>query len=129
TVAKGGAKLMASNGDPNGLPGIGFGQLGKLAARNANMSDFARTMENTALDRPIVDQTGLAGRYDFTLTWVPDEFQFADIRTPGGPPIPENKDGGDLFSAIQEQLGLKLEATKAPAEVIVIDHVEKPSAN
>jgi uncharacterized protein (TIGR03435 family) len=129
TVAKDGPKLTVSTGDPNGLPGVFFGALGKLSARNARILDFARTMQNTALDRPVLDQTGLSGRYDFMLNWVPDEFQFADVRGPGGPPIPENKDGGDLFSAIQEQLGLKLESTKAPAEVIVIDHAEKPSAN
>jgi uncharacterized protein (TIGR03435 family) len=51
------------------------------------------------------------------------------VRTPGGPAIPENKDGVDLFAAVQQQLGLKLESTKAPAEVLVIDHAEKPSSN
>jgi uncharacterized protein (TIGR03435 family) len=129
SVAKGGQRLTPSESDPNGLPGLFFGALGKLSARNATIVDFGRIMQNTALDRPVIDQTGLTGRYDFMLDWVPDEFQFADVRGSAGPGIQQNKDGVDLFTAVQQQLGLKLEATKAPADVLVIDRVEKPSAN
>jgi uncharacterized protein (TIGR03435 family) len=127
TVAKGGPHLTPSEGDPNGLPGMNFGPFGKVAARNANMVNLAWHLQNTALDRPVVDQTGITGRYDFALSWVPDEFQYPDFRS--GPPIRSNTDGEDLFTAIQQQLGLKLEATKAKADVVVIDHVEKPSEN
>lgn len=129
TVTKTGPKLTPSTGDPNGLPGLGFGQLGRFQARNANMQDFANTMQSTALDRPVVDHTGLSGRFDFTLTWVPDEFQFPDLKVPGAPTIPSVTDGPDLFTAFQQQLGLKLDSTKEPVDVIVIDHVEKPSEN
>jgi len=129
TVTKTGPKLTPSSGDPNGLPGLGFGQLGRFQARNANMQDFANTMQSTALDRPVVDHTGLSGRFDFTLTWVPDEFQFPDLKVPGAPTIPSVTDGPDLFTAFQQQLGLKLDSTKEPVDVIVIDHVEKPSEN
>jgi len=93
------------------------------------MQDFANTLQSTALDRPVVDHTGLSGRFDFTLTWVPDEFQFPDLKVPGAPTIPSVTDGPDLFTAFQQQLGLKLDSTKEPVDVIVIDHVEKPSEN
>jgi uncharacterized protein (TIGR03435 family) len=129
TVGKGGPKLIKSGGDPNGLPGIGFGRLGSLVARNANMADFARAMQSSALDRPVVDQTGISGRYDFTLTWTPEAGQFPGL----GVDIPKPPDTGDappdLFAAIQQQLGLKLESAKAAAEVLVVDKVEKPSEN
>jgi uncharacterized protein (TIGR03435 family) len=128
-VGKNGPKLTKSEGDPNGLPAMFFRGLGVLPVRNATLKDFASVMQRAVLDRPVVDQTGLAGRYDFMLTWTPDETQF------GGqgvkvPPPPDKADAPpDLFTAMQQQLGLKLESTKAPADVLVIDHVEKPSEN
>jgi uncharacterized protein (TIGR03435 family) len=67
----------------------------------------------------MVDQTGLTGRYDFSLRWTFDETQASS--DPNAVP--------GIFTAIQEQIGLKLEAVKAQADVIVIDHVERPSAN
>jgi len=129
TVGKTGIKFSKSDRDPNGLPGLFFGGPGtNLRVTNATMAQVAGTMQ-AALERPVVDQTGLTGKYDFVLKWTPDETQF---RSFGGapPPPPANVDAPpDLFTAIQEQLGLKLESTKAPVEVIVIDHVEKPSDN
>lgn len=70
------------------------------------------------LSRNVIDQTGLGGEYDFDLRWTPDA---AD-----GDSAP---DGPSIFTAVQEQLGLKLESGKAPVDVIVIDHIEKPSPN
>jgi uncharacterized protein (TIGR03435 family) len=70
------------------------------------------------VDRPIVDQTGLKGRYDLQLKWLTEESHAMDPDAPPG-----------LFTAIQEQLGLKLEPVKAPADVLVIDKVERPGAN
>jgi len=128
-VAKGGPKLTKSEGDPNGLPGLFFRGLGVLPARNANMADFAGVMQGAVLDRPVVDQTGLQGRFDFTLTWTPDEFQFTSLGVRVPHPTDDPAAPPDLFTAIQQQLGLRLESTKAPAEVLVIDRVEKPSAN
>ncbi len=69
------------------------------------------------LDRPVVDRMGLKGQYDVKLNWIPE---FA------GPPSP-GSDGVNIFTALQEQLGLQLEPQKAPIEILVIDHVEKPS--
>jgi uncharacterized protein (TIGR03435 family) len=79
--------------------------------------------------RPVVDQTGLTGKFDFRLRWTADETQFSAV---GGykPPATEYPDAPpELFTAIQEQLGLKLVSAKNPVDVLVIDHIEEPSAN
>ena len=93
------------------------------------MADFAGLMQAAVLDRPVIDHTGLQGRWDFILKWTPDESQFSGM----GVKVPPLSDAADapppLFTAIQEQIGLKLEATKAPVPVLVLDHIEKPSGN
>ncbi|HUK30008.1 MAG TPA: TIGR03435 family protein [Candidatus Acidoferrum sp.] len=83
--------------------------------------------------RPVVDKTGLTGKYDIKLEWTRDDLQ---VQTPPGgapsgapAPPPPDSSGPTLFAAIQDQLGLKLESGKGPIENIVIDHVEKPSEN
>jgi uncharacterized protein (TIGR03435 family) len=128
-VGKNGPKLTKSQGDPNGLPGLFFRGLGVLPVANATMGDFAGVMQGAVLDRPVVDQTGLKGRFDFILKWTPDESQFEGLGIKVPPPSDAANAPPGLFTAIQEQLGLKLEATKAPVDVLVIDHVEKPSEN
>jgi len=98
-------------------------------ARNASMTDFASLMQGSIPDRPVVDQAGLTGRYDLMLNWTPDESQFGGR---GGqlPPPPANVEPDpDLFTAIQQQLGLKLDAARTSTEVLVIERVEKPSDN
>jgi uncharacterized protein (TIGR03435 family) len=77
-----------------------------------------------------MDHTGLAGSFDFQLTWTLDTSLSAadgDKATAGG--IAPDRAGGSFFTAVQEQLGLKLESTKGPVETIIIDHVERPSEN
>jgi uncharacterized protein (TIGR03435 family) len=128
TVAKGGPKLTKNETDPKGLPGLGFRGLGNLRVRNANMGDFTNLMQTRVLDRPVVNKTELEGRYDFTLEWMPDETQFGG-QGARAQASDEAQVKPDLFKAMQEQLGLKIESTKAPADVLVIDQVEKPSAN
>jgi len=128
-VAKGGSKMTKSEGDPNGLPGLFFHGLGDLPGRNATMADFAGVMQTAVLDRPVVDQTGLTGRFDFTLKWTPDESQFGGLGIKVPPPSDKPDAPPNLYQAIQEQMGLKLDPVKAPADVLVVDHVEKPSAN
>jgi uncharacterized protein (TIGR03435 family) len=130
TVAKTGAKLTKSAGDPNGLPGLGFRALGNLVVNNATMTDFAGLLQGAVLDRPVVDQTGLQGRFDFTLLWTPDQSQFASMGTPVPAPATDDPNAPpDLFTATVQQLGLRLESTKAPVEVFAIDTIEKPTAN
>jgi uncharacterized protein (TIGR03435 family) len=129
TVSKTGSKLKNSEGDPNGLPGLFFRQLGVLTVRNATIPDFTHLMQSAVLDRPVVDQTGLQGKYDFLLKWTPDESQFSGMGVKVPPPTEAADAPPPLFTAIQEQLGLKLDAGKAQTEVLVLDHVEKPSEN
>jgi uncharacterized protein (TIGR03435 family) len=120
TVAKGGTKMTPSTGDPNGLPsenGGGGGNIRSFHFTNTSMPDLALFML-VEVDRPVVDHTGLQGRYDFPLKFSRDETSTTD---PDAPPR--------IFTAIQEQVGLKFEPVKAPADVIVIDKIERPSAN
>ena len=86
------------------------------------------------LGSTIVDKTDLAGKYDFTLAWTPDRAPGGAMDRPGGTPAGENPapaeaTGPSLFTALQEQLGLKLVARKESVDVVVIDHIEKPSPN
>jgi uncharacterized protein (TIGR03435 family) len=127
-VGKTGDKLANSLGDPNGNPTYGLSALGTMTVTNAKISDFAGWMQRYVLDRPVVDQTGISGRYNFTLNWAADDSQFGPLAGTLRPPS-GNSDRPSLYEAMQQQLGLKLEATKAPVEVLVIDHVEKPSEN
>lgn len=106
-------------------PGVVYPQHIVLPARNATMGDFVSLLQRAILDRPVVDRTGLSGRYDFDLEWAPDETQF-------GGTLPEDAAGSPsppLFTAIQEQLGLKLTATRGAVEALVVDKAERPSAN
>ena len=129
-IGKGGASgvKMTKNESKQPLPGLGFQGLGRMRATNATMSDLAGLLQFMVLDRPVLDQSGIPDRYDFMLNWTPDEFQFptAGQRPPAStaPDAPP-----DLLTAFQEQLGMKLESTKAPADVYVIDKVSKPSEN
>ena len=130
TVGKTGKKFAKSERDPNSLPGLFFRGPGtNLNVTNATMAEFASLMQSAVLDKPVADQTGLSEKYDFILKWTPDPGQLQGL---GGPPPPpaDNADAPpDLFTAIQQQLGLKLDSTKAPVDVLSIDRVEKPSAN
>ena len=127
TVAKNGPKLAASAGDPKGPPNLAMPARGRFRGRNATMADLSGTLSGV-LDRPVVDKTGISGRFDIPLNWTVDDFQASRLT---GFPAPQQLNGEvpDLFTAIQEQLGLKLESTKAQIEVMVIDHAEKPSEN
>jgi uncharacterized protein (TIGR03435 family) len=129
TVAKSGPKMIRNDSDPNGLPVFNVGPRA-LRFTNATMTEFARILQGAGRisDRPMVDQTGLGSvRYDLSLKWTPD----APPPDPGRTgPAANNADAPpDLFAAFQQQLGLKLESTKAPVDVLVIEHVERPSAN
>jgi uncharacterized protein (TIGR03435 family) len=130
-IAKGGAKITTSQFDPKSLPGWNFGRSASgttLTFRNSPMSQITAILQNF-LDQPVVDQSGLSEKYDFTVTFTMDAAQGA--RLGGLPPsAADNPDAApDVYTAFQQQLGLKLESTKAPVDVMVIDKVERPSEN
>jgi uncharacterized protein (TIGR03435 family) len=128
-VGKSGPKLTETIHNPNDPKNFLFRKLGALMVTNSTTKDFCDGMQSAVMDKPVVDHTGLTARYDFTLNWTPDESHFEGMgmkvpsatEDPNAPPV--------LSTAMQEQLGLKFDAVKAPADVFVIDHVEKPSAN
>ena len=80
------------------------------------------------LGRTVIDKTGLTGKYDIDLKWTPDETQLAMLSPEARPSAPEGS-GPSIFTALQEQLGLKLESQKGPVEVFVVERAEKPSEN
>jgi len=84
------------------------------------LSNFVRNLGGMT-GRVVIDRTGLTGPFDLDLTWTPDPVPGAPPQEPGA-----RGDGASLFAAIQEQLGLKLEAKRAPIEVLVIESAEKP---
>lgn len=102
---------------------------GAFNAQAFSMADFAHTLR-AIFDRPVVDQTGLSGLWDFNLKWTPDETQFGGMMKGPMPPSDDSADAPPpLYTALQEQLGLKLESGKAQVPVLVIDQVEHPSPN
>jgi bla regulator protein blaR1 len=146
-IAKGGSKLHeAKPGDtypngikgPDGQPGTGLmimgGNGGPVTGQGISIANLVRLLSQQ-LGRTILDETGLTGNYDFTLQWTPDEHagpmpgapQGGGARSEDAPP--PDSSGPSIFTAIQEQLGLKLESRKVPVEMLVIDHVEAPSEN
>ena len=98
------------DGKPQG-PGLWYPERGKLIGQGVSVSSLVRSLSQKLGGRIVVDKTGLTGDYDFTLQWTREENQAA------------------LLTAIQEQLGLKLETQKLPIDVLVIDHAEMPSGN
>lgn len=145
TVAKGGLKLQpfkegsctpaeALRPPAPSLPGqppacglLGIRTKGpnvSLESRGISLDEFSKSALAPLLDRPVIDNTGLAGKFDFHL-----EF-FVDESTPGLRLSPSDvPPAASIFTAIQEQLGLKLESAKGPGEFLVIDSVERPSEN
>ena len=86
------------------------------------------------MGRPVVDHTGLTGEFEVHLEFTPDESTMGlpgagGPGDPGGPPLATDPGRPNIFAALQEQLGLKLSPAKGPVDVLVIDHVERPTAN
>ena len=118
---KGGAKLKVSEGDPNALADEYDHENGveaTVAFKNARVGLLTTILDFRA-DKPVVDKTGLTGRYDFTLRYTIDESRLS----------PEANAAPGLFTAMEEQLGLRLAPVKAAVDVLVIDKVERPGAN
>jgi len=129
-VAKSGSKLQPPRAEPDlpaGVPlsRINFPGRGRMDGHSALMSNLARSLaaEPEIAGRPVVDKTGLTGGYDFTLRWTPDD------PNPGAAPPDPNPQGPSLFTALEEQLGLKLVPEKQPIDIIVVDSADMPSEN
>ncbi len=111
---------------PDGSFNCGFRVApGKMSGRGASMSALAASLSNW-VGRIVIDRTGLSGDFDLDMTWTPDQMP-QGIPPGAGPFPPIDPNGPAIFTAIQEQLGLKLESTRGPVDVLVIDHVEHPT--
>jgi uncharacterized protein (TIGR03435 family) len=117
------ALVIAKNGPtikPSEAAAQSFGNMqpGLFEAKKVPLSQVVNLMHNAGwVDRTIVDQTNLTGAYDFSLKWTPDNVK------------PEDSTAPSIFTAVQEQWGLKLEPQTLPLDILVIDHVEKPGEN
>jgi uncharacterized protein (TIGR03435 family) len=127
TIGKSGVKLReTAPPDDGGTAGVRIRGVGRLTGIKGTIRQLAEALSDlrlngsTILDRPVIDGTGLAGVYDFALEWTPD-FGSSDGAV--------DRLGPSIFTAIQEQLGLKLDRRSAPVEVLIIEHVEKASEN
>jgi uncharacterized protein (TIGR03435 family) len=126
-----GPMLPPAPGQPGDRPqcGIRIG-MGNMAVGGAPISQVANALANF-VGRTVVDKTGLTGSYEFTLTWTPDQMP---QRPPGAPEplvngVPIDPNGPSIFTAVQEQLGLKLDSQRGPVKILVIDRAEHPTEN
>ena len=140
TTGKRGAKLQAADpgkalqligpdgGSVSGVIARGRGSEGgrRYNATSVNMAYFVRFL-TIELRKPVIDKTGLTGTYDFTLEFAPEYAPRGASDDPGAPP--SEPGAPSIFTAIQLQLGLKLEAGRGPVQTFVIDHIERPSGN
>jgi uncharacterized protein (TIGR03435 family) len=120
---------------PDGKPGSMMRLApGELIGQNISVQDLLRFL-SFQFHSPVIDKTGATGKFDVDLKWAPDETEVGPMRQPdgsqpggGNSPPPVNA-GPSLLTALEEQLGLKLEAHKEPGDAVVIDHIEQPSPN
>ena len=126
-IAKGGPKLTPGDGNVKAHQSMGFGgapgQTMYGGGVNASIGDFIGELQRIVMNRPIVDETGLTGVYNIRIEFTreePDALGMTELPDTAAP---------NLLEALQQQLGLKLQDTKTPVDVIVIDHAESPEAN
>lgn len=150
STAKGGNKLQESKcTDPNGPRSEAaaggpspvscesrYGNKGNnrtLDWTGATVEDFVHFALPNILGRPVIDKTGLLGKFDLHLEWTPDQatsgITGANPERQGAPASPDNPNAISIFSAVQEQMGLRLESGRAPVDVVAVEHLEMPSDN
>jgi uncharacterized protein (TIGR03435 family) len=122
TIAKGGAKVKATEDKPGPITS----RPGRLTGESVTIPVLIKLLTGPA-GRPIIDETGLTARYNFELKYGPE-------MTPGGVAVgpdapPSDPNAPSIFTAVREQLGLRLDPSRGPVEVLVIEHVERPSEN
>jgi uncharacterized protein (TIGR03435 family) len=130
SLVKSGAKITRNDikaETTSETSGVIFRAPGSVLLNNLSMDDFCKMLQSSALDRPVVNQTGLEGKYTFSLVWTPEQLvagaanQAPAALRADAPP--------DIYAALQQQLGLRIDATKLRVDVLVIDKVDKPSEN
>lgn len=127
SIAKGGPKLKAALNpdDPPKIVGIVYPDRIEVPARSVTMDDFVAMLQRATLDKPTVNRTGLTGKYDFDLKFAQDESQYGgDV-----PKATDDSQSPPLFTAVQEQLGLKLEATRGMVSAMVVDGAVRPQVD
>lgn len=138
-IAKGGQKIKESTPeDPAGTNSFGQRHLsligsGRLESKGTQIGNLAHELSFILGGQTVVDKTGLTGNYDYTLQWAPDNSaslaRASGAGEAGSETASSNETGPSIFTALQEQLGLKLQSEKRQTDVIVIDHIEQPSPN
>ena len=128
-AGRGGPPPFPPLGDPNGPPPCGLQRMGPglVAGSGRTIADLVPVLADF-VSRPVIDKTGLTGMHDFTLKFAPESAGSAGILrllSPGVPPPAGDPNAPSLSAALQEQLGLKLEAARGPVEVVVIDKFER----
>ncbi len=120
SVAKSGAKMQAEKPETKGSSTSSNGM--HLTAKNITMAALAKSLSgNRDIGKVVADKTGLSGGFNFELNWAPEQLG------PKAEAAPD--DHPSIFTALQEQLGLKLESAKVPVQAVVIDHAEKPEVD
>jgi len=131
-ATKGGPKLNPHPGDATEQKPVARFGFGSGSFTDSSVASLAGQL-TLYLDRPVLDQTGITGSYDFTLKWTPapseSSAQAIGLPPRADPGAPTDSTGPSLFTALQEQLGLKLKPSKGAVDILAIDHVEKPSEN
>src|SRR6185437_12479083 len=128
SVNSGGLKIQQTVGQPYAAETWGVSR-GRLQVKNMSFAGVARVIQRMVFDRPVVDQTGVSGRYTFDLRWHPDEVQFGQMQGLSVPTDERAEAGDDIYAAARKQLGLKIEAKKTMVDVMVIDAASQPVAN
>jgi uncharacterized protein (TIGR03435 family) len=133
-VGKNGIKAKAVDGSAKGVGQIMMIGRGHVESK-VTLSGFADFLSRW-VDRPVLDMTETKGNFDIKLDWTPEPGQGVMRGLPVGPPRTDGGEGGgdsngpSIFTALQEQLGLRLESRKAPVDIVMLDHIEKiPAAN
>jgi uncharacterized protein (TIGR03435 family) len=124
-LGKGGLKAQPSAPDRDS---VGYSQRGRMEATGCTMAQLALKLAEV-LHQPVLDATGVAGKFDLKLEWAPDDMQAQPPSADQRPRNAPDSTAPSIFAALQEQLGLKLESGKVPADVLVIDSAVKPSEN
>jgi uncharacterized protein (TIGR03435 family) len=134
-TGKNGSKLTPAAPSADNQLGQGISvrynaQSAQMTAKGATLANLANWLTGYSEmgGQTVVDQTGLTQRYDFVLNWTPER-SFANGQQGGEPESPADTGGPALFTALQEQLGLRLVNTKGPVEIIVVDSIERPTEN